>query len=48
MDHSRRTVESYWRSHMVDGVTAEEDKVVPHLEAQGDLRAASRLRRQHC
>jgi hypothetical protein len=29
MDQSRRAVESYWRSRMVDGVTAEDDKVAP-------------------
>ncbi|KAG9440466.1 hypothetical protein H6P81_020631 [Aristolochia fimbriata] len=29
MDSSRRAVESYWRSRMVDGVTSDEDKVAP-------------------
>ncbi|KAJ0964942.1 hypothetical protein J5N97_026080 [Dioscorea zingiberensis] len=29
MDQSRRAVEAYWRSRMVDGVTADEDKVAP-------------------
>lgn len=29
MDQSRRAVESYWRSRMVDGVTSDEDKVAP-------------------
>ncbi|KAL6850227.1 hypothetical protein ACP4OV_020854 [Aristida adscensionis] len=29
MDQSRRAVESYWRSRMVDGVTADDDKVAP-------------------
>ncbi|KAJ4818296.1 VHS domain-containing protein [Rhynchospora pubera] len=29
MDTSRRAVESYWRSRMVDGVTTDEDKVAP-------------------
>jgi hypothetical protein len=29
MDQSRRAVESYWRSRMVDSVTADDDKVAP-------------------
>ncbi|KAG1335049.1 VHS domain-containing protein [Cocos nucifera] len=29
MDSSRRAVEAYWRSRMVDGVTTDEDKVAP-------------------
>ncbi|CAH9070924.1 unnamed protein product [Cuscuta epithymum] len=29
MDSSRRAVESYWRSRMIDGATADEDKVTP-------------------
>ncbi|XP_077210859.1 protein MODIFIED TRANSPORT TO THE VACUOLE 1-like [Tasmannia lanceolata] len=29
MDSSRRAVESYWRSRMIDGVTSDEDKVAP-------------------
>jgi hypothetical protein len=29
MDQSRRAVESYWRSRMVDGVTADDDRVAP-------------------
>ncbi|XP_075514718.1 protein MODIFIED TRANSPORT TO THE VACUOLE 1 [Primulina tabacum] len=29
MDQSRRAVESYWRSKMVEGVTSDEDKVTP-------------------
>ncbi|KAK4764553.1 hypothetical protein SAY86_025643 [Trapa natans] len=29
MDSSRRAVESYWRSRMVDGATSNEDKVTP-------------------
>ncbi|KAH7657830.1 ENTH/VHS domain-containing protein [Dioscorea alata] len=29
MDQSRRAVEAYWRSRMVDGVTADEDKIAP-------------------
>ncbi|KAJ6811180.1 VHS domain-containing protein-like isoform X1 [Iris pallida] len=29
MDSSRRAVEAYWRSRMVDGVTSDEDKVAP-------------------
>lgn len=29
MDTSRRAVESYWRSRMIDAVTADEDKVAP-------------------
>ncbi|KAJ8641058.1 hypothetical protein MRB53_017752 [Persea americana] len=29
MDSSRRAVESYWRSKMIDAVTADEDKVAP-------------------
>ncbi|PON97211.1 ENTH/VHS [Trema orientale] len=29
MDSSRRAVESYWRSRMIDGVTSDEDKVTP-------------------
>lgn len=29
MDASRRAVESYWRSRMIDGVTVDEDKVAP-------------------
>ncbi|KAG0491109.1 hypothetical protein HPP92_007972 [Vanilla planifolia] len=29
MDTSKRAVESYWRSRMIDGVTTDEDKVAP-------------------
>ncbi|ONK67183.1 uncharacterized protein A4U43_C06F17130 [Asparagus officinalis] len=29
MDSSRRAVEAYWRSRMIDGVTSDEDKVAP-------------------
>ncbi|XAR67693.1 hypothetical protein NMG60_11002564 [Bertholletia excelsa] len=29
MDSSRRAVESYWRSRMIDGATPDEDKVTP-------------------
>ncbi|CAN4114227.1 unnamed protein product [Withania somnifera] len=29
MDSSRRAVESYWRSRMIDGATADEEKVTP-------------------
>ncbi|KAI3995504.1 hypothetical protein MKX01_007306 [Papaver californicum] len=29
MDTSRRAVESYWRSRMIDGATSDEDKVTP-------------------
>ncbi|THG00202.1 hypothetical protein TEA_008859 [Camellia sinensis var. sinensis] len=29
MDSSRRAVESYWRSKMIDGATSDEDKVTP-------------------
>ncbi|XP_073119324.1 protein MODIFIED TRANSPORT TO THE VACUOLE 1 [Henckelia pumila] len=29
MDQSRRAVESYWRSKMIDGATSDEDKVTP-------------------
>uniref|UniRef100_A0A1D1ZCH7 VHS domain-containing protein At3g16270 n=1 Tax=Anthurium amnicola TaxID=1678845 RepID=A0A1D1ZCH7_9ARAE len=29
MDTSRRAVEAYWRSRMVDGVTSDEDKLAP-------------------
>ncbi|XP_059645229.1 protein MODIFIED TRANSPORT TO THE VACUOLE 1-like [Cornus florida] len=29
MDSSRRAVESYWRSRMIDGATSDEDKVTP-------------------
>ncbi|MQL95376.1 hypothetical protein Taro_028043 [Colocasia esculenta] len=29
MDTSRRAVEAYWRSRMIDGVTSDEDKVAP-------------------
>ncbi|PKA61272.1 VHS domain-containing protein [Apostasia shenzhenica] len=29
MDNSRRAVEAYWRSRMIDGVTADEDRVAP-------------------
>ncbi|XP_019184221.1 PREDICTED: VHS domain-containing protein At3g16270 [Ipomoea nil] len=29
MEQSRRAVESYWRSRMVDGATSDEDKVTP-------------------
>ncbi|KAL3528179.1 hypothetical protein ACH5RR_012835 [Cinchona calisaya] len=29
MDQSRRAVESYWRSRMIDGATSDEDKVTP-------------------
>lgn len=29
MDQSRRAVESYWRSKMIDVATSDEDKVTP-------------------
>ncbi|CAI9108854.1 OLC1v1008553C1 [Oldenlandia corymbosa var. corymbosa] len=29
MDQSRRAVESYWRSRLIDGATSDEDKVTP-------------------
>ncbi|CAA6666017.1 unnamed protein product [Spirodela intermedia] len=29
MDSSRRAVEAYWRSRLIDGVTSDEDKVAP-------------------
>lgn len=29
MDSSRRAVESYWRSRMIDAATSDEDKVAP-------------------
>lgn len=29
MDSSRRAVESYWRSRMIDAATSDEDKVTP-------------------
>jgi ribonuclease Z len=29
MDQSRRAVESYWRSRMVDGITTDDDRVAP-------------------
>jgi hypothetical protein len=43
MDQSRRAVESYWRSRMVDGVTADDDKVAPvyRLEEICELLRAS-------
>ncbi|KAK1285425.1 VHS domain-containing protein [Acorus calamus] len=43
MDSSRRAVEAYWRSKMVDGVTTDEDKVAPvyKLEELCDLLRSS-------
>jgi hypothetical protein len=43
MDQSRWAVESYWRSRMVDGVTADDDKVAPvyKLEEIRELLRAS-------
>ncbi|KAL6551895.1 hypothetical protein OROGR_008049 [Orobanche gracilis] len=45
MDQSRRAVESYWRSKMVDGVTSDEDKVTPvyKLEELCDLLRSSHV-----
>jgi ribonuclease Z len=43
MDQSRRAVESYWRSRMVDGVTTDDDRVAPvyKLEEICELLCAS-------
>ncbi|KAK4706316.1 hypothetical protein R3W88_034125 [Solanum pinnatisectum] len=43
MDSSRRAVESYWRSRMIDGATSDEDKVTPvyKLEEICDLLRSS-------
>ncbi|XP_057770053.1 protein MODIFIED TRANSPORT TO THE VACUOLE 1-like isoform X2 [Salvia miltiorrhiza] len=43
MEQSRRAVESYWRSRMVDGATSDEDKVTPvyKLEEICDLLRSS-------
>ena len=35
MDSSRRAVESYWRSRMIDGATSDEDKVTPVYKLEG-------------
>ncbi|KAL6006136.1 hypothetical protein ACLOJK_040182 [Asimina triloba] len=45
MDSSRRAVESYWRSRMIDGVTSDEDKVsaVYKLEEICDLLRSSHV-----
>ncbi|CAN8269241.1 unnamed protein product [Cochlearia groenlandica] len=45
MDTSRRAVESYWRSRMVDAVTSDEDKVAPvyKLEEICDLLRSSHV-----
>lgn len=45
MDSSRRAVESYWRSKMIDAVTADEDKVAPvyKLEEICQLLASSHV-----
>ncbi|KAL3630281.1 hypothetical protein CASFOL_023265 [Castilleja foliolosa] len=45
MDQSRRAVESYWRSKMVDGATSDEDKVTPvyKLEELCDLLRSSHV-----
>ncbi|KAK6150870.1 hypothetical protein DH2020_015802 [Rehmannia glutinosa] len=45
MDQSRRAVESYWRSRMVDGATSDEDKVTPvyKLEELCDLLRSSHV-----
>lgn len=43
MDSSRRAVESYWRSRMIDAATSDEDKVTPvyKLEEICDLLRSS-------
>ncbi|XP_016455936.2 protein MODIFIED TRANSPORT TO THE VACUOLE 1-like isoform X2 [Nicotiana tabacum] len=43
MDSSRRAVESYWRSRMIDGATSDEDKVTPvyKLEEISELLGSS-------
>ncbi|KAI8544481.1 hypothetical protein RHMOL_Rhmol08G0300500 [Rhododendron molle] len=45
MDSSRRAVESYWRSRMIDGATSDEDKVTPvyKLEEICDLLRTSHV-----
>lgn len=45
MDTSRRAVESYWRSRMIDAVTSDEDKVAPvyKLEELCDLLRSSHV-----
>ncbi|CAI0423284.1 unnamed protein product [Linum tenue] len=45
MDSSRRAVESYWRSRMIDGATSDEDKVTPvyKLEEVCDLLRSSHV-----
>ncbi|KAG8383969.1 hypothetical protein BUALT_Bualt04G0069100 [Buddleja alternifolia] len=45
MEQSRRAVESYWRSRMVDGATSDEDKVAPvyKLEEICDLLRSSHV-----
>ncbi|KAI3451670.1 hypothetical protein Pfo_008335 [Paulownia fortunei] len=45
MEQSRRAVESYWRSRMVDGATSDEDKVTPvyKLEEICDLLRSSHV-----
>ncbi|KAL1199457.1 Protein MODIFIED TRANSPORT TO THE VACUOLE 1 [Cardamine amara subsp. amara] len=45
MDTSRRAVESYWRSRMIDAVTSDEDKVAPvyKLEELCDLLRTSHV-----
>ncbi|KAI3462469.1 hypothetical protein Pfo_019132 [Paulownia fortunei] len=45
MEQSRRAVESYWRSRMIDGATSDEDKVTPvyKLEEICDLLRSSHV-----
>ncbi|KAL8473315.1 hypothetical protein ACS0TY_029554 [Phlomoides rotata] len=45
MEHSRRAVESYWRSRLIDGATSDEDKVAPvyKLEEICDLLRSSHV-----
>ncbi|GKC06962.1 VHS domain-containing protein [Tanacetum coccineum] len=45
MDQSRRAVESYWRSKMIDVATSDEDKVTPvyKLEEICDLLRSSHV-----
>ncbi|CAN1190169.1 Protein MODIFIED TRANSPORT TO THE VACUOLE 1 [Linum perenne] len=45
MDSSRRAVESYWRSRIIDGATSDEDKVAPvyKLEEICDLLRSSHV-----
>ncbi|RVW26933.1 VHS domain-containing protein [Vitis vinifera] len=44
MDSSRRAVESYWRSRMIDGATSDEDKGHACLQIRRDLRGSFGLR----